>query len=362
MPKFLHTSDWHLGVKLSQFPPEKSRLRRESAIIAISSIISNSLAEGIDFALISGDIFDNPSPSVQLKKTFKRIIKPLLDTKKNIFIVPGTHDYYIKDGLWDDPEFSELNVFRQDGFSSFKLEDFNLNIWGVPVLKSNQDKNWLKSPPQIDSSTINILVYHGDFRGDGREFDEWYYPFEISDLSSSGFDYIALGHHHKKQEITSNDKILAAYSGSPFGWSFRRSETGERYFAIGDIERKSVNLQFRHVPGSQIQILQANIDNPSEIENALTQLECLNSTDFVRLTIKGKADPDEFIHRINAVSSRFAYFQIDNQISAFTELLPPDNHYLKALLELLDDRLKSGEINDEFHSRLRNRAISLFSD
>jgi DNA repair exonuclease SbcCD nuclease subunit len=358
--RFLHTSDWHLGANLASFSPEKAAFRRETAFSSISKMIAQSLAEKIDVVLISGDIFDNPNPSEKIKKTFRSLVNPLMVANKPIFAIPGNHDYYVKDGLWDRNEFPFLHVFRDEGFSYFNLAELNLTVWGVPVLSSNQDKDWLKFPPGIDINNLNILIYHGDYRGTGREYEQWYHPFDLADIAGNQFDYIALGHHHAKEEIKAGNRIKAVYPGSPIGWTFRKNECGRRYYVLGKISESEIEIEIRELHGSEMRMVDVNLNYPSEINKAINELESFSNDDFVRLKVSGTDDSSDFLIKIEKYNSKFRYFKAEYDESSLYASDISENQHLQKLLKLLDSRLEQGNINEDFHSRLKSRAIKLF--
>ena len=357
--KFLQTSDWHLGTKLTSFPKNVADAWRSQAASSLNSIIKSAIEENTQLIFLPGDLFDNVSPSEKIKAAFRNMFRGVSE-KIKVFLIPGTHDYYSENGLWDDPEFSKINVFTSEGYSSVYLEDLNIEIWGVPVFRENRDKNWLENPPELNPERINVLLYHGDYRGTGREYDKWDYPFELSHLENAGFDYVALGHHHKTKLINTGNRILAGYSGSPVGWSYRKSELGDRYFLSGEISKQEVKVEKRTIECNGIYSYKLNLSNPVETENHLSEIDDLNSGDILRLMVSGK-DNSGFRLRVDEIKHKFKYVEIVDIEGAGQMISPSDNYHLKLLIEKLDENWKNGDIDEEFYKRLVDRALRVFS-
>ncbi|WP_372656201.1 exonuclease SbcCD subunit D, partial [Halobacteriovorax sp.] len=85
--KILHTSDWHLGKKLYKV----SRIKEQELFLDwLSKYI---IHENIDILLISGDIFDVPTPPNEALKLYFNFLKTLSEKKQiPIFIIGGNHD------------------------------------------------------------------------------------------------------------------------------------------------------------------------------------------------------------------------------------------------------------------------------
>ena len=357
--KFLQTSDWHLGMKLTSLPDDIAEARRRTALESIRQMLHLALDEDIQLVFLPGDLLDNATPSNTLKKNLLGILRYIPSSVKT-FITPGTHDFYSEDSFWNDQIFSSYRIFKSNGFSSYDIENTNITIYGVPVLSSGRDKNWFKLAPQLDDNRANILLYHGDYRGTGREYEKWDYPFELNDLINSPFDYVALGHHHKSNQIKSYDKTLAAYSGSPCGWSFRKSELGERNFIIGTIADREINIELKTVPGPLMHDFTLDLSNPIVAEN---QMELINNTDpndFMRIQIDSIEDPMGLRRRVSSLTSDFKRLIINEKPGVQTDDISIENVHLKMLIQRLDQYLESGDIDSDYHERLVKRAKRLF--
>jgi exonuclease SbcD len=358
--KFIQTSDWHLGVKLTSLPDNLADLRRSSAIRAINQMIAGIAREAPDAIILPGDLYDNHKPSSAIKNLFLSLMQNLPSSAK-VYIVPGTHDYYHQGGLWDDPEFADFSIFKQDGFSFFDHPGSDIRFWGVPVLKGDRDKNWFHHLPEFENGKKNVLLYHGDFRDSGREFDEWDYPFGLADIANSGFDYIACGHHHKSRLIESDGRVIAAYSGSPCGWSFRKSELGARHYIVGNISDEEIRITYRDVPGPMIHNFEIDLSRIQGSGSILESMKNLDQNDFIRIIIDGSEDPMNIKSEIEKLLTRYVNLVMVDKSDFTPGFRSSDNVHLASLIKVLDSMLNDGGISGEFHARLVKRAKLLFS-
>ena len=75
-----------------------------------------------------------------------------------------------------------------------KIENKDVNIYGYGFTDFYSKK--IELTTDLDNSKINILLMHADLDGGTRAVGE-YNPILESELKSTSFDYIALGHVHK---------------------------------------------------------------------------------------------------------------------------------------------------------------------
>lgn len=358
--RFLQTSDWHLGAKLSALPEEIADLHRLDAINAISRMIKSAIEEGVQYVFLPGDLFHTVRPSQNTRAILLRMLR-LIPESTRVFILPGTHDYYTEDGIWDDSEFSNYNLFKTDGFSCFDFESDCVSIWGVPVFKSGRDKNWFENCPELQDDRINILLYHGDYRGVGREYDKWDYPFELQNIIDSGFDYIALGHHHRQNLISNNGKTIAGYSGSPSAWSYRKSELGTRHYIIGEIDKSGVKIDLRNNECPAIHSYKIDVSQPDISEKTLDEIRDLDKSDIIRMSITSGIDTFNLRVQIDELKTNFRYFDLLEDDAEIENVDPSENYHLKLLILKLDALKESDEIDEEFYNRLLNRVMRIFA-
>ena len=58
MVKFLHSADWHLGIRYTQLGGKADKAR-QIRIQTIQKLVDTAKNENLDFVLIAGDLFDS---------------------------------------------------------------------------------------------------------------------------------------------------------------------------------------------------------------------------------------------------------------------------------------------------------------
>lgn len=224
--KFIHTADLHLGYKFSSsYSPDTLKVLKDNQKKVLSNIIDLGNQKEIDALLISGDLFDTPKVSKELvsfvKEEFER-------ATFNIFIICGNHDPKIVDGIFNTETFSENVYIFPEGMSVKKFDDFD--ICGISFSGPHKLDNSLKDYKIENKDKLNIILSHGDLIK-----ESYYNPMTLSDIKSSGADYVALGHIHAECDINNEGGTYYGYSGTPQALTF--NETEETYVILGEIKK-----------------------------------------------------------------------------------------------------------------------------
>jgi len=281
--KILHTSDWHLGKHLQNFPrhPEQQDVLQEICEIADR--------EQVHAVIIAGDLFDTFNPPIESTELFYKTLKRLANNgKRAVIAIAGNHDSpdrieapdplarecgilfagYPNSVIAPFKLESGLEVTQSEaGFMELKIPDTNerLRILMTPYanefrlktylgqedseeeLRTVLQHKWAETAQKYcDNQGINILLSHLLVMKKGDELPEE--PEDEKPILHVGgaqaiysenipdeIQFTALGHLHRKQtvDIQRNSNIL--YSGSPLSYSF--SEANQKKFVLlADIE------------------------------------------------------------------------------------------------------------------------------
>lgn len=224
--KILHTADWHLGSAIdSVFPREVARDRKNELRKAFNSMVEYADRQNVSVIMLCGDVFDKETPLKRDKDFFLSVVKsfPHVD----FLYLRGNHD---KTESFEEDKPENLITFS-DEWSSIRYG--NVVISGIEITQKNNEKYpYLLNLKEED---INIVMLHGQVSDslDGEVV--------LSRLRDKNIDYLALGHVHKPQERTLDERANYCYCGSPVGRGF--DEYGERGFRVLEIEDK-VKSQF----------------------------------------------------------------------------------------------------------------------
>jgi len=275
--KILHTSDWHLGKILH----EHSLLEDQEYIL--NEILKIIEADPHDAMIIAGDIYDRSIPPADAVKILSDFLKSLLSlTDMPVLIIPGNHDSstrlsYLSEiismaGIYIKTDPEDVNVPV-----TIKTNNETAHVFLMPFLapsaydihKENEERSVLThqgsvekaiSMMNLNKDNLNILVGHlftsgGKISDSERKFIGT--SGEIDKSIIDGFDYVALGHLHRPQNIT--DKIY--YSGSPLKYSFSESENEKVILSVEVTKKKVVVTEKPLKPKYDLTRLNGSLDD-----------------------------------------------------------------------------------------------------
>ena len=270
MIQFIHTADIHFGMEnYGKIDPKTGiHTRLLDFERALNFCIDRAIEKKIDFFLFSGDAYKtaNPTPTQQrlLLKCFLRLYKANIP----VVIVVGNHDHPISFGKANALDiFGELPV---DGFHvitkptklTLQTKHGPVNIVGIPwptrntialsekyIFQTAQQltehiadsvaKIIEKFAQELDPTVPAVLASHltvsnGIFSGSEKRAVYGNDPVLLpSQLTIAPFDYVALGHLHRYQNLNPNGYPALVYSGSIERVKFQSTSSVWGYFSVG---------------------------------------------------------------------------------------------------------------------------------
>ncbi len=293
--KFLHTADLHLGSYRTGVKSGKSEI--ENTFLRIIDLCKT---EKVDFLLIAGDLFDTPFVAAEDASRIISAIKQIPDTI--VAISPGNHDYVCPGSVYLKYKFPDNTII----FSSFlEYADFpekGVRLWGAGFTDRFENFALLKKPDDLNPQLINLCVLHGETVTDGSSSQ--YNPITPSAIEDCGFDYIALGHIHKRSGIQKMGKTRFAYSGCPDGMGF--DESGEQGAYLGTVSQDMCDIEYIPTSSRQYIIESVDISSCSDSVDAagiVKEYICNKFGDnfnnnLYRISLTGNISPDTSVSAI----------------------------------------------------------------
>ncbi|MBE6688627.1 MAG: hypothetical protein E7588_05050 [Ruminococcaceae bacterium] len=212
MIKILHFSDTHFDRPFELVTPEAFSSRYAELKNSFSSVMKYINANEIDICLIPGDLFDAETLSSDTLAFIKREFESC--PKCKFFITPGDADAYTPSSPYNGNWPANVHIFTEEKLCRVHLDELNCDIYGAAVTKNTTAANPMESVEPFTVNRTNLLVIHGET--DTTRDGVYNLPAQL--LRESGFDYIALGHHHD----ATNPAYVAnyAYSGTLMGHGF----------------------------------------------------------------------------------------------------------------------------------------------
>lgn len=304
--KILHTSDWHLGQIFYGYD------RLEENRHFMSQVRQIAIDEHPDALLLSGDIFDVSTPSAACVKMFNEFLLDIHDVipEMTIVVTSGNHDSAsridVNRNLWKKAGIHVIgNVMRIDG-----KYDFSDNIVPIPgkgyvmaipyinrSFMAPRDNNETQEKRFFDKAADSLkgiadmrlpvaLMAHLAVEGSDMKGHRFAQTGNINlvdnDIFDKVFDYVALGHIHKAQNLDVTGRIR--YSGSPMAMGFDEDYTHS--VSLVEIEAGE-NPMIKEIQISPLREMRTVPVEAADFEKALKVLKKYPADDksYIRLNV-----------------------------------------------------------------------------
>ena len=206
--RVLHTADVHLDGD-GNAAEDSERGRR-----VFQRIVDRALTDRIDLLLIAGDLFDhNRVPD----ETVAFVRKELGRLRQPVVILPGNHDCLRTGAIYDRHDFTagarHVHVIRRLDGETIELPELDVVVWGRAMEEHEPGFSPLAHIPGRDDRRWCLAMGHGFFYEE-RQRPERSSPIFADEVRDTGWDYVALGHHHVQTDV-SQGRVAAYYAGAP---------------------------------------------------------------------------------------------------------------------------------------------------
>ena len=333
--KFVHIADLHLDSPFTTISDRadlgmQRRLEQREALKKVVDFIKEN---GIEYLFISGDLYEQEYIRESTIKYVNNLFKKIPKTK--IYITPGNHDPYIKNSYYALFNWNNnVKIFTQN---VEKIENEEVDIYGFGFNNFEMRENQLENIKIENNNKINILITHGDI------IDSIYNPMNINLLKNKGFDYVALGHVHKRDDSTN-----IVYPGSLISLGF--DELGEHGMIVGEIINKKLFKKF--IPIDNREFIEKEI-NISDIYSEEELIEKINNIEennnLYKINLIGYRN---FPININIKLLKNNIIKIKNNTKIKIEI-KENNYTLKGIfIKKLNEKKNNGEINENIYEKI----------
>lgn len=326
MIRILHFADLHLGVETyGRIDPATGLSSRLSDFLAaLDQLVDYALGNDVDLVLFCGDAYRSRDPSQTYQREFAKRIRRLSANDMRVFLLAGNHDLPNAVGratsveIFDTLNIENVTVANTPQTHRIETRKGIIQIVALPWVRygrllSREDAknlsleqlnkkiediltNWLNVQDEsLDPRLTAILAGHlthseaivgtEKMMTVGRD-----YFIMRSNIANPAFDYVALGHMHRRQAI--DNPVPVVYPGSLQTIDFG-DEGQEKGFYVVELDetagrkKRLKSYEFHPVIARRFLTIKvdANSDNPTE-----TVLQAIAKSDFkesiVRLQIK----------------------------------------------------------------------------
>ena len=322
--KFIHLSDLHLGIRVNDFSMSEDQ---RYILDRILDIIDSEAPDGI---IIAGDIYDKSMPPAEAVAMFDDFISSIAERKIKTFIISGNHDSAERiafgsrimnaGGIYLSPVYNGdiKPVVMEDEYGS-------VNIYMLPFVRPSAVREFYPDDDtdsyssavetavkhmNADFSQRNIIITHqfvtGAVRSDSEDISVGGTDNVSADIFAD-FDYTALGHIHKPQNIGS-ERIR--YCGTPLKYSFSEAKQDKSVTVIelgkkGDVNVRTVKLiplrDMTELKGSYEELMKKSFyEGTGYTEN------------YVHITLTDENDIPDAVSKLRLVYHRLMKMDYDN--------------------------------------------------
>ncbi len=293
--RLMHFADVHLGVETyGRYNPETGlNTRLEDFTQALNAAIDLALEANVDLAVFAGDAYKARDPNQTHQRAFAHALKRLTDAGVPVAMLVGNHDIPNTRGKANALEIYGLlggagvTILQMPDVATITTRKGDVLVAGMPYLTRSR----VIAKEEVRDKTVEEVAHHmrdsygqyiadlaarvaehpdhiavltGHFTiADARVGVQGFLlnPAEpqipVTDVALPQFDYVAMGHIHKHQEMNRGAHPPVVYCGS-----IDRLDFGERAedkgFVLADVARRQAN--WKHVPLDTRRFLDIHVD------------------------------------------------------------------------------------------------------
>ena len=327
--RLMHFGDVHFGVEnygrfdpLTGLPSRLVDFRN-----ALLSAIEIALSAGVELAVFAGDAYKTRDPNQTHQREFASCLSKLTQAGVPVVLLAGNHDIPNTKGRANAIEIfgalagDKLRVFDQPGLTVVETKNGNrVQIAAMPYLikslvlsrEEHKDKGVQETTQLIvdrytaginslaaacDPALPTVLMGHFSVANAKLSANQVGYltnepEVPLSALTQAPFDYVALGHIHRYQDLNRGNQPPVVYCGSVERIDFGE-RTEDKGFALVDLAKRATEV--RHVavqtrPFVEIEVDATDAgDDPTEKILAAVKKHDLHNA-IVKLSYKVKSE------------------------------------------------------------------------
>ncbi len=204
-------------------------------------------------------------------------------------LIAGNHDYIRKDSYYQTFTWSKnVHMLKDDKLTCVEFPAYDTAVYGCSYHGRERTDAPYRDMYAKHRQPYEILMLHGG--------DEKHMPFRKEELMDLGYDYVALGHIHKPQELIPG---MMAFPGAPE--PIDKNDTGVHGYIEGEISAKGCRTRFVPFSAREYRHLEVSVNPDSTVyelkEKLGEEIGAQGEQHLYKITFTGFADPDLKIDR-----------------------------------------------------------------
>lgn len=296
--KVLHTADIHIGIENYGYinPETGLNSRLEDFLRSFDIIVNHAIDNDFDLVIFAGDAFKVQSPTSTQQREFAKRVYKLSKANIPTILLAGNHDLSNRYG-----EATSMDVYGSLKIENvyvvekprepfvIKTKNGDVQIIAIPYVSKSgmltNEEYSLKTAEEVerilvkkiddlltsfivkmDQSLPTIFTFHVgiDQATIGAEKDLMVgksFSVPLSVVAKKEFDYVALGHIHKMQVLTTNPPVV--YPGSIERVDFGE-EKEDKGFMVIDLERHKTTYEFIKLPARKFITIDVDVSESED--------------------------------------------------------------------------------------------------
>jgi DNA repair exonuclease SbcCD nuclease subunit len=290
--RFLHTSDWQLGMTRHYLAGEAQSRFSQARLDAIATMADLARERGCAFVVVAGDVFETNQPD---QRTVMRALDRLARFDVPVYLLPGNHDPYDPSSIYRNPAFvdrcpAQVHVLR-DATPHVPVE-------GVEVVGAT----WTSKEPLRDlvadaceaspaDGVTRIVVGHGSVPEVSGSFDTFgaiALDRVEAAIAEGRVGYVALGDRHSCTAVGTSGRVR--FSGAPEPTSYVEEDAGTAL--VVDLADDAVDVDRVVVGTWRYHTVDLPVDSDRDLDALEAALDAIGdpSRAIVRLKLRGTLD------------------------------------------------------------------------
>ncbi|NEU79078.1 exonuclease SbcCD subunit D [Nostoc sp. UIC 10630] len=305
MIKILHLSDIHMGSGFSHGrinPTTGLNTRLEDFVNTLSICIDRALTDAVDMVIFGGDAFPDATPPPYVQQAFASQFRRLMDANIPTVLLVGNHDQHSQ-----GQGGASLNIYRTLGVPGFVVGD----TLTTHCIETRNGKVQVITLPWLTRSTLMTrqetegsslaevnellterlrVVMEGEIRRLDPDVPTVLLAHLMADNASLGaerflavgkgftlplslltrpcFDYVALGHVHRHQNLNKSNNPPVIYPGSIERVDFSEEKEDKGYVML-ELERGRAEWEFCPLTVRTFRTIEVDISKADEPQAVL---------------------------------------------------------------------------------------------
>ena len=293
--RFLHTSDWQLGMTRHFLAGEAQARFDQARLDAIGSMASLARERDCAFVVVAGDVFETNQPD---ERTVARAFEQLRRFTVPVYLLPGNHDPYDHASIYANPRFAADCPEHVEVLSDTAAREPapGIEVVGAPWMSKRPLSDLVVEvcealEPCGDRVRHRVLVGHGSIGEVSGAFDvagAIGLDRVEQAIDDGRVDYVALGDRHSFTSVGRTGRVW--YCGAPEPTAYTEHDPGA--CAVVELGSDPPSVERVQVGTWSFHELVQPVDGPADLDELEARLEAIEdpARAVVKIKLEGTLD------------------------------------------------------------------------